>query len=959
MDYEGATSVLDFEESSTRSTPVAPAFDLSKSYAITGLTSSALLQTVAGGGESGDPAGFGVVLLYQLLASAAERIFGRYTTGQGYVVDRSASAHTVSWYVVDGGGTLRNVTINLPAASAFGQIIALILRHNATTIDGWVYGQAKPTPVAITGITVSTQPQQLRGSTGATSAPLGMLTYRGVASDAQLVDVLNAARALGDLPTKAAAEALMPGITVAHRYSVREELAKGRAVVTGQIAPASLSDSVTDAASDLMTRSGLPTVRVLDPNTYPRTLHGILGASAACWLETAAGAGIRGSAAGFYVIDVIRPQTLTGTQMFACCLNDAGNRGWFFQSLAGVLYFRAESSGGAETASAGYTLSAADVGAPLWVAGQVTASGVVRLHVRGAQVGADSAPMTFGPAASDVPMRVGVWKAATPQNTDSTWMGLAGGPDASPAELLTAFNAFLSTGRVVGVPGKTEHAYDPTIDVSVSGPSAGVPAQVLDRSGTDHLARVGGITASAGLSKFSTVQLAQTSGVVTPGVATGFYAECLVDVATLSGQQGYFAATSDAGFTNGFVLANNAGKLNVWGGGGTVAAGANLALGRRHLALRHDGSTLRAYVDGVSVGTSASYTHVPTTVATTIGGIRASSILWPMTSDRVRGAAYGPGVVSDGQIAAAAAAAIAAGKCVGIAGVTTKMWNAVDDIADAGGIVPLRLVERISGSLADAVQVVNPKLEVSTRTERMWNWETTPTMIGGRNWSSANYFSGPMTGFGNSAAMPYWFMIALIVHAKTGSASQYFFSKGLANAQQGFHVYGQSTWGSIGMSHGLGGGSVVAPSFSIATTDLGRVLILGYQWTGAVVQAFAQRAKNGADVVAATYSPYAGNLMIGRNADTTVNPASDAVTVLDAMGGAGFLTLPEYQSAHDAFLASEVFAPVTGKTARWWSMKRTANANGGALATLTDQMGSGESLALVGSPSISTMYHHP
>lgn len=929
-----------------------PTFDTSKIYGVTQLTSTNVYQTPASGGESGDAAGFGYILLYWLQPTAGERMFGRYTTGQGYVADRSASLATIGWNVTDGSAALKTVTVTIPGASSFGQIVALVMRHNGTTVDGYAYGQPKPTPLAITGFTSSTQPQLLRGATGATSAPLGVLTYRGVPTDPQIEAVLFAARTLGNLPSKAAAEALMPGVTVTHRWSVKDALAAPNLpVADGAAGPASIADTVTNAAGDLMAKSGSPIVRVLDPNAYPRTGYGVLGFADTNYLESAAGAGIQGTAAGFHVVDVIVPRSLTGTQMYAHSLNDAGNRGWYFQSVGAALKFSAESSGGVETASSAYTLTTADLGSPLWIAGQVDAAGIVRLFVRGVQAGADSAAMgTFGP--STTAMRVGIWKTASGQATGADWLGLAGGSNVTAGELAQNYAAYVQTGRIQPIAGKSEHLYDPTLDAA----GGSVPTQVRDRIGADPLTRQGGITASSttGLSKCSTTQFAQTAALVTPGVATGFYAECLVDVTTLSGQQGYFAATSDAGFTNGFVIANNAGKLNVWGGGGTVAAGANLTLGTRHLALRYDGTALRAYVDGVSIGTSGAYTHVPTTVATTIGGIRASSILWPVASDSVRGAAYGPGVVSDGQIAAAASAALTAGKIVGIAGVTTKMWSPVDDVASAGGAVPLRLVERVSGAGADAMLVANPKLEVSTRTERLWSYETTPILRGAETLTLTDYFETLINQLPGDAAAGFTVSLLGVVTSQSVTGGRHFAQRGSGNP--GWEFLSQGSNASVAFS--LGGGTTsVLVSSTIAAGDVGKLGLYTGVWdpVAGMGRLYAKRAQVGTGTtLTGGFAPDAAvKAMLGRR--SAGNPAL-GFALYGAYYALGVPTLAQVQAQFDLVLSTERIQPIAALGTGVLVDLVQDTAAGGVPATLTDRGAGGINFTRVGAPTLAQQY---
>jgi hypothetical protein len=260
-------------------------------------------------------------------------------------------------------------------------------------------------------------------------------------------------------------------------------------------------------------------------------------------------------------------------------------------------------------------------------------------------------------------------------------------------------------------------------------------------------------------------------------------------------------------------------------------------------------------------------------------------------------------------------------------------------------------LDRASSS-ADVLHVVQTRLQVSRRTERLFGNETTPIMYGGRNWSAANYRSVTTALYG-SPSLPWWIGVVAVFHAKAGGGFQTLVSKVSNSVTNGITIYTSGTNAVLNMYMGSGSAWVNAPTYSIPDGELGKPLLFGYQWTGSVLQAFVKRSKLGSDIAATAFVPYSGSLMVGRNSDTTGNPASDNVSVLGVMGGNATLTLPEWQAAYDAFVSEEDLIAVPGKTSRLWSEKRAQS--GGAMQNITDAQGSGEVLSIVGAPALSSI----
>ena len=94
---------------------------------------------------------------------------------------------------------------------------------------------------------------------------------------------------------------------------------------------------------------------------------------------------------------------------------------------------------------------------------------------------------------------------------------------------------------------------------------------------------------------------------------------------------------------------------------------------------------------------------------------------------------------------------------------------------------------------------------------------------------------------------------------------------------------------------------------------------------------------------------------MGRHSFDSSNPGTNNVSVLGVMCGIGNFSLSEWQAFYDAFVSTEDFQPIAGKTTRLWSVKRSQN---GTLQPIPDAMGSGETMTITGSPTLSPFYAH-
>ena len=518
-------------------------------------------------------------------------------------------------------------------------------------------------------------------------------------------------------------------ITTTHRWSLRDELAKAELYVTdGQLAPVSLTDTVTAATIDRMDRQGSPTVRVIDPAMDGRKTYGAQGAAGVNYLVSAQNAGLVGNAAGFSVTLVTRwdvLSTLLKGQLYS--QNSGAAQGFSLYFLSGTtLRFNVYDGSGVAQAC-NVTLAAADIGQFLIVTAQhdgttlrVAINGVERatLPITGYTVQTSNAYVAIGgfPVNHNQLENAAVFDVAT-SNTPLT-----------PGEVSQLYADFLRTGRIVPL-SKHVHRWDITQDIIANGgPSAGIPAQVLDRIGTDHLTRVGGLQVDTGNSvrDFSgTNYFRSIAGAGLLGSASGFWGEVLVKRGELSAAQVVFGCYNTVGW---YVSLNNGDaavlmRATSGSGGGFINSGASaLTDALHHIAFFYDGSNSHLFIDGVEKSVSASFVLDPAVApaATTIGVSSYNGSI-PATKVSIYGASGGHFIPSPSEIAAAASAALSTGKVAGIPGKTLKLWSIPDDVTDAGGKVPALLRERVSG--VDHMVLIGSGLQVAQRAERLWSYE--------------------------------------------------------------------------------------------------------------------------------------------------------------------------------------------------------------------------------------------
>lgn len=928
-------------------------------YVLTGYSAVNNFLTAAGGGEAGDAAGFGVAILgvVERLAAGDQIVARRRTVAPvtGWQHAYTAASKTVSFQPANGAGARVTGSSLTLTASDVGRIVLLLgAQTGADNRALTALGRDLRSYAACVGYSPDTTSQMLLGAAGAdvAIAPFAMATYRGVLTDSQIAALYDAARVLGDLP----ASGIPGGPAWTHRASLRDEL-RGQTVVSGQTAPAQLTDTITRAAADALARQGSPTVVAIDTSRDGRRALGVLSTgTTASYLQTS-GTAFRGSLDKFWFSYWWTP-TAASTSAQRQLLTHTG-------TLSGLILYTDAGANGAlglwnlksNSAPLGtYARSAADVGQPMLVTVSYD-NGAWSGYVNGGLWATGNAAY----AVSSGPVRIFTNAGFSAPAEHASWWGLAGSDShaITGAEALQHYQDVTRTGRMQGIAGKTEHVIDPTTDMLAAGET--VPAQILDRIGTDHLTRVGGLrvttTPANGIADFSSAHWIQSAGVTLPGAAGGFYAECLGYYVAGASAEDWFSCAAFAA-TAGWRLGSWNGYANVQAGDGAAAKGAVgsalMSPGLNHLALVYDGSVLKQFLNGTLYNTTTTFTYAVSTLAASFGINRPSAPANITAKSAPLGGAYGLIAPSDAQIAAAASAALSAGRIVGVPG-HSQRYDLVQDVIDAGGKVPAIWRERVANT--NTMTTVGAPLQVAQRTERTWSYETSPIYYGATAFTDADryVFDG---GFPGDAASWWGLLWYLVTSQSVPSATRGLLACNTATSGWDVRTTLTNTTIAMGFADGAGSYTTVGTS-AIAAADVGKVQAFGFGWNAPVgqPQTFAKRAAIAA-AARTGYTPSAGGtpLVLG-GFSAAGNAATAGISILGFALGFGAPALAEWQAAFDAGLALERVIGIANRTSTLVDLTLDAKANGGALAALAqDRAGGGRAMTRAGSPTITA--HH-
>jgi hypothetical protein len=714
----------------TENPPPAP-FDPTKLYALSDFSAANYFDSQAGGGEVGDATtGFGAFYLLQCtgVPTTTQILYNNAPVAgpfAGHTLQAAANVLRGTAYRDTATNTLT------PSRSVTGTDAGRLIVYGyafdpgASRLRGYAdrgeYGNATTMATYVPG-TLSSRLGVYRDLSLPTTSfrVLGWLTYRGVLSSPNLLALFDAFRTASDAP------ASITGATLTHRWSLRETLAatSPQAVVDGAAAPSVIPDSVTSAPVDAMARTGAPTVRIIDPSVEGRVSYGALGFSTTSYFETAVSQGIVGSASGFFVAYRFGVPFTSAADVLVSRENVAGTSGYsVYVGTTTVSFLVANGSG--------YVVATCPVPAghrAITVLCRYSGGtgGTARIAVDGVEGSAVALSGTFAALPSQV-MRVG---AKSPNGlvpaATSTFFAVSGGDlPVSDAEAATFWSQVSAGAALPRIAGKTQHEYDVTQDVVANGgPSAGAPATVLDRVGTDHLTRVGtGLVATQRTERLWTYETTpigygsgghtdaayyeNATGGIFPGSTSGFWvAYCFTPTVYNVAASRHIGSSSTTGATGGWQVnsSNNTSiLLSIFDDTGVARSAplgvyATTDIGKVCLYVGVVDTTnlrLRSYWKRaeVSTGTAITGYRLGTQKYTWGRGVTAGV---PATDLTVLGFQYGLGIPTLAQVQALYDAVAANdGRMQPIPGMTTSLYDVTLDAAANGNVIPATLTDRV------------------------------------------------------------------------------------------------------------------------------------------------------------------------------------------------------------------------------------------------------------------------
>lgn len=931
----------------------APRFDATQLYALSA-SGSNFYQTEAGGGEAGDAGGFGILMLARLeaLTGIQGLLFGRSNGSSDGYQAYLLSTNTLNFRCYVPGLTQHNGRVFVP--SDVGKIFALYFQDTGSTLTSGAGGESQRTPTAVSGFVPSSTVMMTCRHAG--FSPLGWLSFRGTPSDAQLQAAMTAARTGGDLP------AAIVGATVTHRQSLREELAKlARPIVDGELAPASLPDTVTAATVDAMARQGSPTVKVIDPSIDGRKTYGALGFSTTSLLQTAGG--IRGGASFVAAwTGVINAQdgtnrtmqsTRIGADGWRMTQNNANTALWVYDGAAAL-----NITGGPVLPTG---VPVAVVG--MWSAGVgrtfvCTPSGVVETVGTAGTAG-------FTPSAE--PFRIGDSGAAGDEGINQSWFGSTGmdGATVTLAQVTAWWASVQQTGRMQPLPG-AQHTWDAMADIVANGgPDNGVPMQVLDRIGTDHLTTVGvavqtGPNGIRGVGPYSSAD--SFASLVTGGIrgtATGHHVVVDFVPSNLAGIVGLHAPVSctNSAATNGWSIqiSSSGTRISIGAAGtaGVTHAASGVAVGQRaRVLLQFDGTDAVCWVNGVASAVITPGAYVAPTGGMVIGYF-GSPTVQTFTSGWVELVQGGDNtLLSPAEITALFADLTVPPPIV--VGKTLKRWRLEQDIAAAGGL-PAVSVERIAGG--DSLVRIGSPLQVAQRAERVWSYETTPILYGSGGHTANDFYESATGGAGNTLA--FGGTMVWTPRATAVSAIRVLLSTVIISPARGWDIRTTGTNALVSMYFVNGANTGIASGSAALAGKFDKINVFSFQWDGVAgrLRVYLNRVETGTGTTIAGFAPSPGGISLGRERYGTTAPGTDN----DAFGFTlwdGIASIAQIQAQHDAIMANDGrIQPCPGVTGTMMiDPTLDAIANGGTLgATLTDRAGTNH-FTRTGAPSTVPQY---
>lgn len=936
-------------------------------YALANFSAANWYQSAVGGGEVGVGTGFGSALLFRVTSlqtgGNSTALCGVDAGTSGYLLYVNGTSN-VTFTCSNGTGLVEAAKRQL-VSSDVGRFMLAVVQHTGSALRQYVDRTQVGADVAVAWYTAASAAARL-GSTGQGSVQGGnnaqiaaWLTWRGTPSLAQVQDLFDRTRVLGDLPTT------IQGATVTHRESVRDQL-RGTTVTSGQTAPATLDDTITHAAPDALGMQGSPTVVTIDTSRDGRRILGVQG-FAASLLQTAAGAGIRGHTGGFYLSVPVVWDTaqMSGFRTIAVC-GDGSSTGWLLQTSSTTLRAFVFGAGMATLALGSSDHMQSDL-----VTLNFTGTSVVlfrrRVSASVAATGGYSAPSVA------LPMRIGAFDVAIQPAPCALIAGVQGGDVAgglSQAQLDQLVIDWERTGLLVPLASVTnQHSHNFDLDMIAAGET--VPVQVLDRIGADHLTRKGvGVASGAvrvqgGQADFW--RSAPGAGFRGSAAGTVVYWMGAIEDFTMAGAAIFaeVVSGSNAGWSLQSGNDNYSSVRFCWfdaGGGFRVSAQVALSsiVSAGQNVIIHGvwtGSYLQLYVQGTQRGADVGpYTGHATPAATEpmYLGSRAGTSFTPQNC-RHAGFGAAASAPSAAQIAAHAAACLAAAKIVPFAGFDDRRFDIVQDVIDAGGSLPALSVDR-AGS-GDKLTRAGAPMQLAQRTERNWSYEKSPIYRGSSGYSATAFLSSD-TGQCAGDPASFFTLWAFIAWPTTTSISRVIAASRDSTVAYGWQIHTTGTNGLLYATVGNEGGSDISSSPSaIASGELGKIMIAGFcvDSTVGALRAFGRRVQLSAPGMTYAFRPRAGIPMTVGKRTTDHYPAQD-MTIIGGWYGKGVLSLVEYQAIYDDFAANERVRRVLPKVTNAWDVTASVRNNGGAMPTAIADLVGSVSLTVNGTLSIGDVY---
>lgn len=718
-----------------------------KTYGARGFSTANYLATANLGGIAGIVAGFHVVWYGIVYATTTGALFCRGYFGAGWQI--LSVGGVVLFSAVDGASVGTNAPARTWSSGDFGIPCVIHGVHDGSKVRLYFNGVEVGTGTNITGFTpMATSTfigvrSQLDNPASAASA-FGAAGGHFVPTAVEIADnalailasgriqpIPNKTQHIYDLSADIESNGLAMPSTVLDRIGTDHLTRTGTlevavVVATGPVAPTALADNITGAAADVMSKVGTPTVRVIDPSVDGRKTYGVQGFSAAHYLLGSISIG-----ATWWCSFIGTPWSIASSPLYRC-LFEAANKFRVFATAGIQLQATVNNS----VTAAIPNLTAGNVGQPLILHMRYEA-GFLEFYLNGVSTGAPVA-VTFTPATVALSFGASNNLTIVAQDWDARGFGF-GNASLSLADIQQHTAAIVTAGyRMLAIAGKTDRVHDLTADtIANGGPDNGVPATVLDRIGTDHLARVGtGLTVAQRVERVwsyetspilyggNTWTLASYFAAAVnalPGDPAGFTVSILarlVSQSVTSATRGLLGqrANTTHGWSFASVGLNSTVVLGV--GNGSTAVNSSSAVmsasdvGKIHLLQgTYDGSAARLRAKRLDVGTAVTLTGgfaAATTGAPMLGRVNHTALL-AAEGWEIYGFTYALGVASLAQYQAQWDAVMASERIMPVPGLPGMLFDFDLDARAAGNDVPGTITDR-TGNAATFAKVGAPAL---------------------------------------------------------------------------------------------------------------------------------------------------------------------------------------------------------------------------------------------------------